>query len=504
MTESQHDYEQDIRKLMEDLTADNSETASKSVNAEHENERKGAVRLSGAPVATSLSDLPLVLGDVAYSPSEDLREGVLAQDVQLVLSADDTVSEAHEDDFNEDAFIEQYLNAQLADKEAGGYDDACRASFFGRQIFRRGDTPLVVVGKCVFWLLMVAIAAALVYGTYVLGVQPLIAAQQEQQLAQTYDPDAVGTVGENESGYPKGMLASFRGLYDLNPQVSGYIQYHATSEEDFLQIDYPVVYAGDNTTYRNQNFTGSASADGALFVDERCDGTSPVTIIYGNNPTSGKMFAGLNSLVRSVYSARAAARLTYSTLYEKSEYRVFAVVLTDTAATGAASFDCCRADFSSDEELNTYLDAVMARSLFDYDVAVSASDDILVLVTDASPSVAKIGNARIAVYARRVRGDDSTSLVVKNDDVIMPLAWYTAQNIKPHHYYTAPTTTAPIGGNTTTVPDSGTTTTSPTGGTTVPSDDETQSTTAVNPSTTPSSSPVGGGDDGVIEMEDPV
>ncbi len=503
MTESQHDYEEDIRKLMEDLTADNSE--SKTEFSSQENERKGMVRLSGAPVATSLSELPLVLGDVSYAPSDDTPTDVKAEEVRLVLSSDDTVSEAHEDDFNEDAFIDQYLNAQLADKEAGGYDDARRASFFGRQFFRRGDSFLVLVGKCVFWLLMVTIVAALVYGTYVLGVQPLIAAQQEQHLAETYDPNAVGTVGENESGYPKGMLASFRGLYDLNPQVSGYIQYHSASKEDFLQIDYPVVYAGDNTTYRSQNYTGSPSADGSLFIDERCDGTSPLTIIYGNNPTSGRMFAGLNSLVGSVYSARAASSLTYSSLYEKSEYRVFAVVLTDTAATGTASFDCCRTDFSSDEELNTYLSAVMARSLFDYGVDVSASDDILVLVTDASASVAKIGNARIAVYARRVRDGDGTSLIVKNDDVIMPLAWYTAQKIKSHSYYTAPTTTAPVGGTTTTAPDSGTTTTSPTGGTTVPSDDNaTQSTTVATLSTTPSSAPAGSGDDGVIEMEDPV
>lgn len=533
MTASQQDYEEDIRKLMEELTVRDSETETQKPS--HDNGHKGAVRLSAAPVATSLSELPLILGDVTEETNSAEQTQIETEtEVDLILPPEDSVSEAHQDDFNESEFFQQYINAQIADNEAGGYDDACRASFFGRQFFRRGDSWLVLLGKSVFWLLMVAFAAALVYGAYVLGVQPLIAAQQEQHLMDVYDSDAVGTVEEQESSYPQGMLAAFRGLYDINPQVSGYIQYHAQATDDFLQIDYPVVYSGDNTTYRSKNFYGDTSADGALFIDERCNAEdSALTIVYGKNAANGKMFAGLNSLVGSVYSARAAANLTYSTLFDKSEYRVFAVVLTDTAATDKDLFDCCRTDFSSDAELDAYIEAVKARSLFDYGVSVTASDDILVLVTDASASVAKINDARIAVYARRVHsGEPTGSLIVKNDDVIMPLAWYTAQKIKPHAYYAS--AEQPSGGSTTTRPavDSdtdpsaiGTTTTTaevvaPTDGTTNPANvtnattttrvpdtttpDTTTTSDATNtPATTATTAPsYSGGDDGVIEMDE--
>lgn len=494
MTESRHDYEEDIRRLMDDLTANENEHQ----EAAESHERKGTVRLSTDPIAISLGELPLILGEVSYDKTDLPQADKTEEDFTLILPTDAEVSEKHEDDFNEDAFIQQYINAQRADNEAGGYDDARRASFFGRHLFRRGDSLGAVLRKFLFWAAAALLVVLLVGAMYDLGIRPLIAAQQEQHLADTYDPDAEGTVGEQESRYPKGMLASFRGLYDINPQVVGYIQYHAQAQEDFLQIDYPVVYAGDNTTYLNTNFYGDASVDGTLFLDERCnDDAASLTIVYGKNAANGRMFAGLNSLVGSVYDARAAATLTYSTLYEKNEYRVFAVVLTDESATGSAFFNSCRTSFDTDAEFNEHIKAVKARSLFDYGVDVSASDDVLVLVTDASASVAKISNARIAVYARRVRAGDTTSLIVKNDDVIMPLAWYAAQNIRTHGYYTASsTTTAPTTG----------TTAAPTTGTTVPSADESDETTTTTTTgtttttTTQATQSPGEGDDGVIEM----
>lgn len=554
MTASQYDYEEDIRKLMEDLTVNDND--SEPQPAPPANERKGAVRLSGVPVATSISDLPLILGDVARESTDtEQTKSETEKEIALILPSDDAVGEVRQDDFNEAEFIRQYINAQIADNEAGGYDDARRASFFGRQFFRRGDAPIVLLGKSLFWFVILVFVGALVYGAYVLGVQPLIAARQEQHLMDVYDPDASGTVSDHENSYPQGMLVSFRGLYDINPQVSGYLQYHAEASDDFLQINYPVAYSGDNTTYLHKNFYGDTSADGALFIDERCNSEdSPLTIVYGKNAANGKMFAGLNSLVGSVYSARTAAKLTYSTLFEKKDYHVFAVVLSDASSNADGLFDCCRTDFSSDEELDTYIEAVKARSLFDYGISVTASDDILVLVTDASTSVSKMNNARIAVYARRVQGDGPTgSLIVKNDDVIMPLAWYTAQKIKPHAFYESAaqpsggsttarpstdddtssngttssvtesegtsgstTTGAPIAGATTTTA-LGTTTTDGTTGATQTHDattaqgsgDSTDTTSAPNNTstadttqTTPPSSHIGRGDDGVIEMDE--
>ncbi len=531
MTASQHDYEEDIRKLMEDLTTHENTTEDEVIPPV--TERKATVRLSGTPVATSLSDLPLILSDIPYEPlgADPANKGT-EHDVELIMSTDDSVSETrqddfhtdfNQDDFNEAEFIRQYVHAQISDNEAGGYDDARRASFFGRQIFRRGDSASAVLSKTLFWTVVAAFAAALIYGLYVLGVQPHIAARQEQQLVGAYDSEADGTVEEHESGYPKGMLASFRGLYDINPQVRGYIQYHAVAQEDFLQINYPVVFADDNVTYRNKNFYGDASSDGALYIDERCgEEDAPLTIIHGKNAANGKMFAGLNSLVGSVYSARAASRFTYNTLFERGEYEVFAVVLTDKAATDASHFDCNRADFSSDEELDAYLDAVLARSLFDYGVNVSSSDDILVLVTGASASVAKINSGRIAVYARRIEGSATNSLIVKNEDVIMPLAWYTAQKLKPHPYYSLLSSTDTPDADTTTPSktptDSGATSTTASttadgssASNTTKTPDTTQTPNSTTPpDTTPSSNttaterptaPIGGGEDGVVEMD---
>ncbi len=508
MAESGHNYEEDIRRLMSDLSTDinvNKQTTAEKSVADVPVEDKHTIRLSGAPVAASTDELPLILSEVAYLAADTPLIYKAEEEFVPLLPTDNEVTEECEDAAAEDVFIQQYLDSQDIDNESDDYKNVQQASFFGRQMFRYGDSVSVTVRKSLFWLIAVLLTAALAVGVIQLGILPLIAAQQEQHLADVYDPDVDGTVDEQDGRYPTGMLASLCALYDINPQLSGHIQYHAAADEDFLNIHSPVVYAGNNTTYLNTDFSGDRSADGALFIDERCGGDDvPLTIIHGKNAVNGRSFAGLNSLVGSVYNARAAASLTYSTLYEKNEYYVFAVVLTDKSATGSASFDTCRTSFSDDADFEAYIEAVKAHSLFDYGIDVSASDDVLVLVTDASTSVAKIGNARITVYARRVRDNDLTSLIVKNNDVIMPLAWYTAQGLKPHSFYTgggsstkATTTTTTTATTTTTT----TTATTPATTTVIPADTTTTTTTTTTAEAEPTTSTSFVGIDGVVEME---
>ena len=85
------------------------------------------------------------------------------------------------------------------------------------------------------------------------------------------------------------------------------------------------------------------------------------------------------------------------------------------------------------------MEAVRARSLFDYPVEVTAEDSLVVITTNAPQSVSKLPNARLTVYARVSHGDDgavNTQEIVKNSDAIMPYAWYIRQGLTPHAYYT--------------------------------------------------------------------
>ena len=87
-----------------------------------------------------------------------------------------------------------------------------------------------------------------------------------------------------------------------------------------------------------------------------------------------------------------------------------------------------------------HVDALRARSLFDYPVDVIAGDQLLVLSTCTAYSSSKLHDGRLMVIARKVRSFESSavdaSAITRNEDVIMPRAWYTNQKLTLHPYYT--------------------------------------------------------------------
>ncbi|MBQ5841026.1 MAG: class B sortase, partial [Clostridia bacterium] len=295
-----------------------------------------------------------------------------------------------------------------------------------------------------FLVALVVLIGSLGYIVYDVVIQPLMASLTYTQLAEEYQPE--NDQPTTSPNYPTGMLSSFEGLYDQNPEVRGWLSFYSTDKKGFLKINYPVVYSGDNEKYLRRDFHGNKSKNGTLFFDMRhviepFNHENKVLIIYGHNMASGQMFAGLNKLINRPHNARAATTLTLSTLFEKNDYKVFAAVMTDEDATGAEYFSTLRVKFSSDEDFLGYVEQVRARSLYDYPVDVQAEDELVVLSTCTGKSDAKTKNGRLVVFARRVRqGEDiavDAAAIVKNEDVIMPLSWYVNQNLQPHDYYTA-------------------------------------------------------------------
>lgn len=266
----------------------------------------------------------------------------------------------------------------------------------------------------------------------------------------------------NSNAYPVGMQASFRKLYDINADVAGWLSYFSSDADTFLNINLPIVHCDNNDTYLSRAFDGSPLRSGTLFFEAKntiaANQDNKVHIVYGHNMANGTMFAGLNKLVDNVYRARAASSITLNTLYNTHQYQVFAVLVCDESAPDNQYFGYLRTEFQDDGDFINYVAQLRARSLYDYPVDVNADDHLLILSTCSNKSQVKIGNGRLVVVARRVRDGEShlqnTAKIVKNEDVIMPYAWYTAQNATPHRYYTdiaytidasqTVTTTAPI------------------------------------------------------------
>ena len=307
----------------------------------------------------------------------------------------------------------------------------------------KGDGAGDLVRKCAFLLALIVLISSLGYIVVDVCIIPMHNTQMYGGLEELYDPEDTTPVSPDEGNYPDGMLASFRELYDRNDEVRGWLSYHATGKKDFLKIEYPVMFSGDNDKYLKRDFFEKKNKNGALFYDEnnRLDTAmeeNKSLIIYGHNMASGQMFAGMNKLIGSVNNARATATMEMSTLFVRSEYRVFAVVLTDEEETARWYFNTRRTQFSGDADFLNFVQQLRDRSMFDYPVDVNAQDELLVLSTCTAKSTSKLNDGRLVIIARKTRlgeGAVHTSEIQRNKDVIMPRAWYLNQDKELHSYY---------------------------------------------------------------------
>ena len=69
------------------------------------------------------------------------------------------------------------------------------------------------------------------------------------------------------------------------------------------EINFPVMYSGDNEYYLHRGIDGSYLRAGSIFLDGRCDERfrDDVNIIYGHNMSDGSMFADLMSYQSNDY-----------------------------------------------------------------------------------------------------------------------------------------------------------------------------------------------------------
>ena len=376
--------------------------------------------------------------------------------------------------------------------------------FFGSLIPRKGDSGLEIFRKClcVIALLVFVGSACVLLDDFVLT--PMRNRQvSDANLQRQVDP--LTSEEANFDGYPSGILEHLKKNYYHNHDLIGWITY--PSESTYWHgINYAVVQRpGDNDYYLRRDFDEKENKNGSIFMDYRCDYATRdsrcrVTLIYGHNMRSGQMFASLNQLLDGVSMARCSPTLTFSSLFEENQYKVFAVFNSDTAEEGAYDFLNQNITYAtSDEDFLRYIAEMRVRSWYNYgDVDVRADDEIVLLYTCSNTYQTTMGSSgRTLVAARKVRTGESpivdTSTITENSTCVMPKVWYANKNLPLPSYYStglpaemlASITTTPSSSGTTTLTTttSGTTTTTTT---TTPDDDDDDETwvPATQPATT--------------------
>ncbi len=301
----------------------------------------------------------------------------------------------------------------------------------------RGDGPLEFLRKCLFmlaFLTLISSASYLFHDQVWVPVRNEAMNEELQEIVHRYDNPT-----------PEQHREMMQELYAINPDFRAWLTYKSTGS-DFLQIDYPVVYKGDNDYYLERDFYQSYNKNGTLFFDMNNQYTistpikNRISIIYGHNMISGQMFAQLNQMLGNISNVKAAPTMTLTTFHGTAEYKVFAVVLVDARASNVGRFSYLRTDFTNDIDFLDHVNALRARSLYDFEgVDVTEDDELLLLSTCTNESQSHLKDGRLAVVARKVRvGEDprvDTTQIYRNTDVIMPRAWYTNQKLTPHAYY---------------------------------------------------------------------
>ncbi|MDD2417511.1 MAG: sortase [Oscillospiraceae bacterium] len=319
----------------------------------------------------------------------------------------------------------------------------------GGVVPKRGDSPLEVIRKCIFVTAFITLVISLTYIVNEMVLIPLDNSQTYKNISKLYDPDNPVPPPANfpEGDYPTGIKDTFKALYAQNQQVRGWMKY-SDSNNKWLNINYPVMFSGDNSYYLNHDFQKSNNKNGALFFDQRTnletkDAANRVLIIYGHNMASGQMLSPLNKLMSNHNYMRSAPMISLNTLYDERQYQVFSVMLLSTRAQDGPYFDYIRTVFSGDDDYMNFVSNIRARSIYDFNgVDVGPQDELLVLSTCTAVSNAHFKDGRCVVIARRVRDDETVALrpsdIVKNKDVIMPYAWYINQKKTVHPFYTDP------------------------------------------------------------------
>lgn len=311
----------------------------------------------------------------------------------------------------------------------------------------RGDSRREFVRKIAF---LVALTVFLCSGYYLMDelyLQPQHTQEVTNSMRELYihgetDGPDTGELPE-EIVYPEALKEKFKALYARNPDIAGWLTFKTTGEEDLFEgtVDNPVVQATDNDKYLDIDFLGDKDKAGTLFFDYRNDLTKldeeRNLIIYGHNLKSGLMFSKFNLLVsQDVQRARMLETLTLDTAYgEKVTYKVFAVMVLDADATGSSSFNYIRTEFKTDAQFSSFISNIRERSLYDFgDVDVTVDDQLLTLSTCSNKKDTTLKNGRTVIVARRLREGEEASVdeskTVKNEDVLMPKAWYVNKELE--------------------------------------------------------------------------
>lgn len=134
---------------------------------------------------------------------------------------------------------------------------------------------------------------------------------------------AQANAADNEAGDApfdwRAMQIDFAALQAQNPDTIGWLAF------DNGEIQYPIMWHGDNSYYLKHSASGSQNALGAIFLEMNNDPSlaDARNIIYGHDTRNGSMFGGLRKYLDDDAYWQDSRYFTIYTPQEAQRYEIF-------------------------------------------------------------------------------------------------------------------------------------------------------------------------------------
>lgn len=307
--------------------------------------------------------------------------------------------------------------SNLADRS----EIAARSTRFGKPRraakTRKMNTSSLAAVRAVSLAIIALLIGATTYFATVLyePARSIAPTEYQTELAKLYSDG--GTIN---SDMPDGALAQFSKLYAANDDVRGFITVPGT------QISLPVMQSETEPDYyTSHDFYMHSDSRGSLYFSAENtiakDASNRNLVIYGSSPTDDTLFAQLeNYRDADFFAGNPVIRM--DTLYEKQQWRVFAVCIVSSDTI--SEFNYANTSFIGKYAMEKHLYELFIRSLFYTQCDVFPTDSLLTLVTDCD----EFAGAKLLVVARPLREEEDISTagegIIENPIVLMPDVWY--------------------------------------------------------------------------------
>lgn len=193
------------------------------------------------------------------------------------------------------------------------------------------------------------------------------------------------------------ILPEYEQMYQQNNDLVGWLSIPDTT------IDYPVMQTpAEEDYYLTHGFDKKENANGCLILDteSKAGMGTPSTnlIIHGHHMKSGEMFGNLEKYMDEDY-AKQHRVIEFDTLYEKRQYEVVAVFLSQVYKKSDQVFKYYKfIEASNENQFNDFYSHIKELSLFDTGVTAEFGDEFITLSTCAY----HVENGRLVVVGKRL------------------------------------------------------------------------------------------------------